>query len=80
MTEMIQERIIESLRIRIYEDRSAMGADAANDVGDKIKDLLSRQEFVNIIFAAAPSQNEFLYFLAQRHDVRWDKVNAFSRG
>jgi glucosamine-6-phosphate deaminase len=77
MTEMIQERIIESLRIRIYEDRSAMGADAANDVGDKIKDLLSRQEFVNIIFAAAPSQNEFL---AERHDVRWDKVNAFSRG
>ena len=50
---MTQERIVESLRIRIYEDRSAMGADAANDVGDKIKDLLSKQEFVTTIFAAA---------------------------
>jgi glucosamine-6-phosphate deaminase len=73
----MQEKIIENLRVRIYESRSAMGAGAATDVGDKINDLLAHKEFVNIIFAAAPSQNEFLYHLSKRQDVCWNRVNAF---
>jgi glucosamine-6-phosphate deaminase len=32
---------------------------------------------VNIIFAAAPSQNEFLDFLSHIEDVDWGGVNAF---
>jgi len=74
---MMQEKIIENLRVRIYESRSAMGADAAKDVGDKINDLLAHKEFVNIIFAAAPSQNEFLYHLSRRQGVFWSRINAF---
>ena len=54
-----------------------MGAGAATDVGDKINDLLAHKEFVNIIFAAAPSQNEFLYHLSKRQDICWSRVNAF---
>ena len=77
MTEIIQEKIIENLRVRIYESRSAMGADAAKDVAEKINDLLAHKEFVNILFAAAPSQNEFLHFLSKRQDVHWNRVNAF---
>jgi glucosamine-6-phosphate deaminase len=39
--------------------------------------LLSKQGFVNIIFAAAPSQNEFLYYLTQENGIDWSRVNAF---
>lgn len=74
---MIQEKIIENLKVRTYESRSAMGVDAAKDVSDKINDLLAQKEFVNIIFAAAPSQNEFLYHLSKRQNVSWNRVNAF---
>jgi glucosamine-6-phosphate deaminase len=54
-----------------------MGEGAARDVVNRINDLVLRQEFVNIIFAAAPSQNEFLYFLSRGHDADWSRVNAF---
>jgi glucosamine-6-phosphate deaminase len=75
---MMQETIIENLRVRIYESRSAMGAEAAKDVGDKINALLAQKGFANIIFAAAPSQNEFLHHLSKREDVSWNRVNAFT--
>ncbi len=66
------------LKVRIYETRQHMGADAAKDVAKKIKELLlSKQEFVNIIFAAAPSQNEFLYSLSLEQDINWSRINAF---
>lgn len=73
----MQEKKIDNLKVRIYESRSAMGAAAADDVGDRINELFLRKEFVNIIFAAAPSQNEFLSFLSNRKDVAWSSVNAF---
>ncbi|HMG66222.1 MAG TPA: glucosamine-6-phosphate deaminase [Chitinophagaceae bacterium] len=74
---MIQERKFDNLIIRIHEERPAMGADAATAVAERINILLSKQDFVNVIFAAAPSQNEFLFFLSKRQDVCWNQVNAF---
>lgn len=65
------------LKVRVYETRSQMGAEAAKDVAQNIKELLSKQEFVNIIFAAAPSQRELLSSLSQEKDVNWRRVNAF---
>lgn len=77
MTETTREIIIDNLNVRIYENRTAMGEAAAHDVANRINSLLLNQQFVNIIFAAAPSQNEFLYFLQRRYDVKWSRVNAF---
>ncbi len=66
------------LKVRIYETRVQMGAEAAKDAAEKIKELLLlKQGFVNIIFAAAPSQNEFLSSLSQEKDINWRRVNAF---
>src|SRR5690606_5367103 len=42
-----------------------------------IQELLATQELVNIIFAAAPSQNEFLEALVQQEGIEWNRVNAF---
>jgi glucosamine-6-phosphate deaminase len=53
-----------------------MGAAAALAAADTIRDLLSMQTVVNIIFAAAPSQNEFLAALSEQ-PVDWQRINAF---
>lgn len=43
---------------------------------NKMNELLTKQDFVNIIFAAAPSQNEFLAVLI-KSSVIWSHVRAF---
>lgn len=71
------EKTIDHLRYKIYEDRVAMGSDAAKDVARKISDLLKEKDFVNVVFAAAPSQNEFLEALSKIPGITWQRVNAF---
>lgn len=73
----IKESIVNKLRVKIYETRSEMGAEAACEVSEKIKELLLKQDIVNIIFAAAPSQNEFLASLSQKDGIDWSRINAF---
>jgi glucosamine-6-phosphate deaminase len=68
---------IDSLTIRAYENRKLMGTDAAKLVHQRINELLNQQDYVNIIFAAAPSQNEFLSALTQNTSIEWKRVNAF---
>jgi glucosamine-6-phosphate deaminase len=64
------------LEIKIYKNREELGLDAADMVAKKINELHQGQEFVNVIFAAAASQNEFLAKLITL-DVDWKRVNAF---
>ncbi|MCF2445685.1 glucosamine-6-phosphate deaminase [Dyadobacter sp. CY345] len=66
-----------NLEIQIFDTRQEMGATAAKTVATKIQELLKTKEFVNIIFAAAPSQNEFLSVLAEEKNIAWERVNAF---
>ncbi len=42
-----------------------------------MKKLLCEQEEVNVIFAAAPSQNEMLDALKSADGIDWQRVNAF---
>jgi glucosamine-6-phosphate deaminase len=74
---MVREADADYLKIRIYEDRLMMGADAARMIGKRIKDLLHKQDYVNMIFGAAPSQNETLSALITKKDIDWNRVNAF---
>ncbi|MBS1527192.1 MAG: glucosamine-6-phosphate deaminase [Bacteroidetes bacterium] len=73
----MKEFNIDRLEVRIYDDRVNMGREAADLVCKKITELLAQKEFVNIIFAAAPSQNEFLGALIKNPAVDWTRVNAF---
>ena len=74
---MIKESIAENLTVKIYASRIEMGAAAAKSVAAKLRELLTTKQEVNIIFAAAPSQNEFLASLAVEEKIDWTKVNAF---
>jgi glucosamine-6-phosphate deaminase len=72
----MRELTREKLKVRIFETRSLMGIAAAEALSQRIRELLETKEFVNIIFAAAPSQNEFLAELKEK-DVDWNQINAF---
>ena len=74
---MIKELKVDDLAIKVYQDRAKMGEAAASAVGEKIVKLLSQQEYVNIVFASAPSQNEFLSALIKQVGIDWKRVNAF---
>jgi glucosamine-6-phosphate deaminase len=67
---------IDRLKVEVFESRTAMGLAAANQVSEKIDELLRTKNVVNIIFAAAPSQNEFLNELIKK-DINWTRINAF---
>lgn len=68
---------VDQLTIKVSNSRNAMGESAAKDVSDQIKQLLSQQREVNMVFAAAPSQNEFLEALVTAEGIDWTRINAF---
>src|SRR5579862_3983713 len=74
---MTNEFKVDQLAVKIFPDRESMGNEASEMVYYRIVDLLRQKKYVNIIFAAAPSQNEFLSALIKRKDIAWNHVNAF---
>lgn len=67
----------DNLNVSVYPSRDEMGMAAASDAAVQIQQLLDEKQFVNIIFAAAPSQNELLFNLSSHQDIDWNRVNAF---
>ena len=65
------------LTVQIFETRADMGQFAAADIKTCILSLLEGKDTVNMIFAAAPSQNEVLAALVADTDIPWNRVNAF---
>jgi glucosamine-6-phosphate deaminase len=74
---MIRELKIDELEVKVFENRVKMGEAVASAVGEQIVKLLGQQEYVNIVFASAPSQNEFLEALIKQPGIDWQRVNAF---
>jgi len=65
------------LRVKIYKTRRDMGNAAADEMTTVLKKLLEVKDEVNIVFAAAPSQNEFLEAVVNTEGIEWNRVNAF---
>ena len=68
---------VDKLNIEIHETRQEMGESAAKAVAAKIREIQDSKEEINIIFASAPSQNEFLEVLSREENIAWEKINAF---
>ena len=68
---------VDKLRVEIYENRTLMGEAAARDIKAKIAELLSEKAEINMIFAAAPSQNDVLKALVEDKSIEWNRVNAY---
>ncbi|MGC9359581.1 MAG: glucosamine-6-phosphate deaminase [Anaerolineae bacterium] len=67
----------DSLEVQVYPTREAMGQAAARDVAAHLREILSEQEQARVVFAAAPSQNEFLAALRKTADIPWQRIVAF---
>lgn len=73
----IRQLMADSLTVSVYDSRENLGKEAAQSVGEKIHSLLGEQPSINIVFASAPSQNEFLSALLEDHAIIWNRINAF---
>ena len=71
----IKEIKKEALLVRVCATRQIMGEDAAQAAAQSINQLLKEKEEINILFAAAPSQNEFLAAL-QKYALPWNRIHA----
>ncbi len=67
----------DQLHVSVFEDRQQLGKDAATQLANTIRNLHLQQDKVNIIFASAPSQNEFLNALIAEEDIEWNRIHAF---
>lgn len=66
-----------NMEVQVFNSRKAMGDAAGKTVEEKIFELLSKQEEIRMIFAAAPSQNELLAYLRQSSGIPWNRITAF---
>jgi len=67
----------DNLDVSIFDSRKEMGKQAANDVSQAIKKALTQKDEINMIFAAAPSQNDFIESLISYKEIPWEKINAY---
>ena len=66
----------DELLVKVFETRDEMGKDAAKDVAECMRKLLLEKDEINMIFAAAPSQNDMLLHLLSEEGIDWERVNT----
>jgi glucosamine-6-phosphate deaminase len=69
--------VVDKLRVKIFKYRRALGQAAGEAVAEKMREILQIQKELFVVFAAAPSQNEFLEELRKSRGVDWKRVTAF---
>lgn len=65
------------LNIKVFETREKMGEVAAKEAAEYICELLKKKNEINMVFAAAPSQNDFLKSLSQHKEIAWNRINGY---
>lgn len=74
---MLKSFKADNLQVNVYENRQEMGKAAAADIAAAIRRVLAEKEVCNMIFAAAPSQNEVLAAVAGDESIDFTRINAF---
>jgi glucosamine-6-phosphate deaminase len=72
----------DQLAVEIHRDRQSLGRAAAQGVAQHLHQLLQRQQDARVIFACAPSQDEFLMELIQASQQAptsfdWQRLTVF---
>ena len=68
---------VDKLKVLIFDNRENMGRNAGHQIAECIRKMLKEKEELNIIFAAAPSQNETLKTLCLEDNIDWSCINAY---
>ena len=74
---ILKDFYCDKLHVRVFDSRASMGDCAGAEASACLKKLLAEKETINVMFAAAPSQNETLAALIADPDIDWARVNAF---
>ncbi len=73
----VVEFTVDSLRVVVHEDRARLGRSAAASVARAIAAAQAGGRRAHVIFAAAPSQDEFLAGLVAHPGIDWSRVVGF---
>lgn len=74
---MARRFFADHLEVCISENRQALGQTAAREFASCVGSLLKQKPLIRIIFAAAPSQNEFLDAIAKDPSIDFSRIDAF---
>ncbi|MBQ3078396.1 MAG: glucosamine-6-phosphate deaminase [Clostridia bacterium] len=74
---VLKSLVCGKMHVSVMDSRDEMGKEAAKKAGECIRGLLAKKDEINMIFAAAPSQNETLKYLIENENIDWTKVNAY---
>ena len=67
----------QTLELNILPNREEMGKAAAREVSRAMKRIIKEKGKVTMVFAAAPSQNEFLAHLTKNRNIDWSRITCF---
>ncbi|RKY67440.1 MAG: glucosamine-6-phosphate deaminase [Candidatus Latescibacterota bacterium] len=73
----VKELRVNNLTVEVHESREELGKVAAALTASLIRKLLAEKQEISMVFAAAPSQNEFLAALAEMPNVEWNRIRTF---
>ena len=65
------------MQVKIFQDKYALGAAAAQLGAEKIREALTKKSEVNIILATGASQFEMLAALLKEKDIDWSRIRIF---
>ncbi len=67
----------DKLEVKIFPTRKEMGKASAEDFANCVKELLKTKDTVRVVFAAAPSQNDFLEAIVADKSIDFSRIEAF---
>lgn len=73
---LIRRLQCEQLDVAVYETRADAGNASASRFGERLREVLREHGQASVIFASAPSQNEFTAALRSA-EIDWSRVTAF---
>lgn len=73
----MKTKIFDNLKVEIHNTRKEMGEKVAKDFIKHVVELQKQTQTLRIIFAAAPSQNEFLEAVTQDNKIDWSNIEVF---
>jgi glucosamine-6-phosphate deaminase len=68
---------VDSLVAEVYATRTEMGRAAAARAAGALRGAIETRGTAGVMFAAAPSQAEFLRALCETPDIGWDRITVF---
>lgn len=74
---LLKTKKVDKLDVFVHDTRTSMGEQVAHDFADYLRDLQSKKEQINVVFAAAPSQSDFLDALTREEGIDWSRVSVF---